>query len=106
MLDQFARGFQVEFAALAPSSSAAVLPPVLPAKRAAGTEVQVTILRKRPKGGFDVQEAGRSEGTLTLGAPPAGTDTTDGQTVTVRVHNDDPAKPQYKWPEPPKGGKR
>ncbi|MBN9121503.1 MAG: hypothetical protein J0I06_20530 [Planctomycetes bacterium] len=52
----------------------------------------------RPKGGFDVQETGRAQGTLTLGAPPPGTVAEIGAEVDVLVHVDDPARPQYKWP--------
>jgi len=80
--------------------------PSVPAKRKAGTLVQVVIAQKRAKGGFDVQEVGRPVGTLTLGSPAVDVDTSDGKEVTVWIHNDDPAKPQYKWPDPPKGGKK
>ncbi len=74
-------------------------------KRGSGTPTRVTIVAARPKGGFDVQEEGYAAGTLTLGAPPDGVATDIGAVVAVQVHNDDPSKPQYKWPVPPKPSK-
>ncbi|MBY0229225.1 MAG: type III-B CRISPR module RAMP protein Cmr6 [Gemmataceae bacterium] len=82
-----------------------------PTKREVGTPATVKILGARPKGGFDVQEEGRNKGTLTVGTPPAGMDTTAGNMVDVFLHVDDSRNPQYKWthvppkPPPPKGGK-
>jgi CRISPR-associated protein Cmr6 len=75
-------------------------PPPPPRKRNSGESAKVTIVAARPKGGFDVQdtEPGRKPGTLTLGSPPSGTNTAIGAVVDVLVHNDDPQKPQYKWP--------
>jgi len=67
-------------------------------KRSSGTPARVTLVAARPKGGFDVQEEGRALGTLTLGTSPAGLSPEIGMTVDVQVHNDDPVKPQYKWP--------
>ncbi|WP_320689252.1 type III-B CRISPR module RAMP protein Cmr6 [Gemmata algarum] len=75
-------------------------------KRPSGTLVQVSILGKRVKGGFDVQEAGRNPGTLTLGTPTPGADTGDGKPVMVWILDDKPDKPQYKWPDAPKQGKK
>ena len=80
------------------------------AQRSSGTPVKVTILAPRPKGGFDVQEAGRSQGTLTLGTPPEGVSLHKDEVVDVLLHVDNVNKPQYKWPptsEPgvPKKGK-
>ena len=69
-----------------------------PAKRNSGAPTRVKIVATRPKGGFDVQETGRPQGTLTLGSPPPGTVTEIGVEVDVLVHVDDPARPQYKWP--------
>jgi CRISPR-associated protein Cmr6 len=74
-----------------------------PKKRASGEMARVRILAPRPRGGFDVQdlEPGRRHGTLTLGDPPPGTDTNPQSIVDVLVHNDDPKRPQYKWPRTP-----
>ena len=66
-------------------------------KRPAGTPVQVKIVAARPKGGFDVQEEGRPQGTLTVGTPPNPLPQI-GDTVAAKVHNDDPHRPQYRWP--------
>ena len=79
-------------------------PPPPPRKRNSGESAKVTIIAARAKGGFDVQdiEPGRKPGTLTLGSPPPGTNTAIGAVVDVLVHNDDPKKPQYKWPSPTK----
>ncbi len=77
-------------------------------RRNAGDSAKVTVIGPRPKGGFDVQEEGRPAGTLTVGTPPAGVVAEVGSTVDVRVHVDDPKKPQYRWPDapkPPKQGK-
>ncbi len=79
-----------------PSAAAA------PRRRETGAPAKVTIVAPRPRGGFDVQEEGRPMGTLTVGTPPPGVVTEAGATVDVKVHVDDPKKPQYKWPEPPK----
>lgn len=67
-------------------------------KRDYGTSTQVRLLAKRKKSGFDVQEEGYSQGTLTLGSPPEGIPLDIGVVVKVEVHNDDPNKPQYRWP--------
>lgn len=78
-------------------------------KRDTGTPAKVKVLAARPKGGFDVQEEGRPKGTLTVGAPPAGVDTSEGAMVDVFIHVDDSRAPQYKWTHtppkapPPKG---
>jgi CRISPR-associated protein Cmr6 len=72
-----------------------------PAKRSSGTPARVTIVGGRGAG-FDVQEEGRPPGTLTVGIPPAGVNVEVGSTVDVLVHNDDPRKPQYRWPAAPK----
>jgi CRISPR-associated protein Cmr6 len=79
-------------------------PPPPPRKRNSGDRAKVTIIAARPRGGFDVQdtEPGRSPGTLTVGSPPAGTDTSIGAVVDVLVHVDDERRPQYKWPQPAK----
>jgi CRISPR-associated protein Cmr6 len=79
-------------------------PPPAPRKRNSGDRAKVTIIAPRPKGGFDVQdtEPGRNPGALTVGSPPTGTDTSIGAVVDVLVHNDDPRKPQYRWPQPAK----
>ena len=70
-------------------------------KRDSGVPASVTIVGPRPSG-FDVQEEGRPTGTLTLGTAPPGVVTAVGSVANVLVHNDDPKKPQYKWPNPPK----
>jgi CRISPR-associated protein Cmr6 len=79
-------------------------PPPPPKRRNSNEPAKVTILAARPKGGFEVQdiEPGRNPGTLTVGSPPPGTNTAVGAVVDVLVHNDDPRKPQYKWPPPAK----
>jgi CRISPR-associated protein Cmr6 len=79
---------------------AAPPPPPPPRKRNSGESAKVTIIAARPNGGFDVQdtEPGRRPGTLTLGSPPPGTNTAIGAVVDVQVHNDDPQRPQYRWP--------
>lgn len=71
--------------------------PVLPAKRTSGTRTTVHIIGTRDKG-FDVQEEGRPQGTLTVGNKPADVQANVGDSVDVEVHNDDPKKPQYRWP--------
>lgn len=77
-------------------------PPPPPRKRNSGDRAKVTVIAARAKGGFDVQDAesGRNPGTLTVGSPPAGVDTSIGAIVDVLVHVDDERKPQYKWPQP------
>jgi len=79
-------------------------PPAPPEKRSSGAKAQVKIIAPRPKGGFEVQdvESGRNPGTLTVGTPPPGTETNLGAIVDVLVHVDEPKRPQYKWPQPPK----
>ena len=71
--------------------------PVLPAKRDSGTRTTVRIIGTRDKG-FDVEEEGRLQGTLTVGTKPADVQANIGDNVDVEVHNDDPKKPQYRWP--------
>ena len=71
--------------------------PALPAKRTSGTRTTVRIIGTRDKG-FDVQEEGRPQGTLTVGNQPADVQANIGDAVDVEVHNDDPKKPQYRWP--------
>jgi CRISPR-associated protein Cmr6 len=68
-----------------------------PQKRPFGTPVKVRITGSREKG-FDVQEQGRPPGSLTVGNKPADFEATIGDYVDVEVHNDDPRKPQYRWP--------
>jgi hypothetical protein len=82
-------------------------------KRLPRTPAKVTIKAARPKGGFDVEEQGFPLGTLTVGEPGANVNVEIGAVVDVLVHNDDPKKPQYKWPpkdvveeKPGKGKKR
>ena len=72
---------------------------VAPTKRKSGTPAEVKILESRPKGGFNVQEAGRQPGTLTLGPCPSPPPQVN-DVVKVLVHVDDPNTPQYKWPDP------
>lgn len=72
-----------------------------PVKRKSGTAVRVKIVEPRPKGGFEVQEPGHPQGSLTVGNPPPGVVTDVGTFVEVQVHDDDPRRPQYKWPSPP-----
>lgn len=67
-----------------------------PTKRPSGTPVCVRILAERPRGGYDVQEQGYPQGTLTVGTPPDPLPNV-GETVDVFVHNDDPNRPQYRW---------
>lgn len=76
------------------------------AKRQSGTATKVKLIATRAKGGFDVQEPGRPQGTLTLGTPAEGVQTELGAEVEVLVHNDDPTRPQYRWPTPSGGKKR
>jgi len=82
-------------------SSSATGSPRAPTKRPWGTRVQVRIISQRAKGGYDVQEEGYPQGTLTIGTPPDPPPNV-GDIVEVLVHNDDPKCPQYCWPEPPK----
>lgn len=63
-------------------------------KRPYGESVQVQILAKRPKSGYDVREQGREQGTLTLGDPPDNLGV--GKEYTVYIQ-DDASKPQYRW---------
>lgn len=68
-----------------------------PTKRAAGTPVRVVLLQKREKGGFVVQEVGKTAtGTLTLGVPPTPIPEL-GSEVQVYIQDDDPRHPQYRW---------
>lgn len=86
----------------APSRDDARSPVTAPIpKRPARTPCKVTILeeRKAPKVGFNVQEAGRRPGTLTLGSPPPGKIISVGDQVDVLIHNDEPQCPQYRWPD-------
>ncbi|MFV1968995.1 MAG: hypothetical protein ACC628_26545, partial [Pirellulaceae bacterium] len=68
-------------------------------KRKFGTPARVRIVAARRKGGYDVQEEGKPTGTLTLGPEPAPSPKID-DVVDVEVHNDDPKRPQYRWPTP------
>ena len=79
-------------------------PPPPPKKRASGDKAKVTIVATRPKGGFEVQdiEPGRAPGSLTVGTPPLGTNTSLGAIVDVLVHVEDLKRPQYKWPQAPR----
>ncbi len=85
--------------------------PVAPRKRAFGTPATVTIIGVRDKGGFTVKEEGRPEGTLRLGPSPDPLPET-GATLGVFIHDDEAARPQYRWdrpvsaPPPPKRGGR
>ena len=80
-------------------TSPAPRPPVSgPAKRASGTPARVKIVAQRPKG-YDVQEEGRPQGTLTVGTPPDPAPSI-GDNVDVQVHDDAPGRPQYRWPKP------
>lgn len=81
---------------LTSSRSGAVTQPSRTQKRPFGTPARVRILAQRPKGGFEVQEEGFPQGTLTLGAPPTSPPPI-GSVVDVFVHNDDPKRPQYRW---------
>jgi len=71
--------------------------PATPVKRASGTRTTVRIVGTRDKG-FDVQEEGRPQGTLTVGKKPENVEANIGDDVDVDVHNDDSKKPQYRWP--------
>lgn len=81
-------------------------------KRPSGTRTRVRIVAQRPKGGYDVQEDGYSQGTLTVGSPPGGVQPNIDDQVDVEVHDDVSKKPQYRWPgtprakTPKKAGKR
>jgi len=78
--------------------------PAVAGKRPHGTPATVTILGPKGKG-YRVQEKGKPEGSLTLGAKPDPLPD-EGQKVQVYVHNDDPRNPQYTWDRPaPKKGK-
>jgi CRISPR-associated protein Cmr6 len=69
----------------------------LSARRNPGTDVVVKVIGPRAKGkGLRVQEAGRSEGSLTVGDPPAPMPV-EGEEISVLVHIDDAHHPQYKW---------
>jgi len=72
-------------------------------QRPFGTPVRVKIIASRPNGGYDVQEEGKPQRTLTVGTPPAVLPQI-GEMVDAEVHNDDPKRPQYRWPQagPPK----
>ena len=75
----------------------------LTSKRPHGTPVSVKILAKRTKrikeetifSGFDVQEMGRPQGSLTLGTPPDPLPEI-GDEVQVFIL-DDARRPQYRW---------
>lgn len=79
----------------------------VPVKRSSGTLVTVRIVGKRSTG-FDVQEAGRPQGTLTVGTPPTDLEVNIGDETEVEVHNDDQKRPQYRWPnaKPPNASKK
>lgn len=66
-------------------------------KRDAGTPVKVKIIAARKKGGFDVQEEGKRQGTLTIGTAPSPPPNV-GDTVDAEIVDDKPDKPMYKWP--------
>jgi CRISPR-associated protein Cmr6 len=65
-------------------------------RRPSGTSATVRIIEARPKGGFNVQEEGYPQGTLTVGTPPNPLPTI-GSVVKVVVHIDDLKHPQYRW---------
>jgi hypothetical protein len=79
------------------TNSITVRAPALPSKRKSGTRTIVRIVGVRERG-FDVEEEGRQPGTLTVGNKPADVQANIGDNVDVEVHNDDPKKPQYRWP--------
>lgn len=70
-------------------------------KRPCNTPTRVKIVGTRPKGGYTVQEEGKSQGTLTIGSPPSGIDIAVGESYDVLVHVDDSKSPQYKWAPSP-----
>lgn len=70
-----------------------------PQKRNSGTAVRVKVIGTREKG-YDVQEEGKAQGTLTVGKKPEDVSVDVGQEIEVEVHDDDPRKPQYRWPSP------
>jgi CRISPR-associated protein Cmr6 len=86
-----------EIAHAASTNSITFRAPALPSKRNSGTRTVVRIIGAREKG-FDVQEEGRPQGTLTVGNKPADVQANVGDSVGVEVHNDDPKNPQYRWP--------
>lgn len=96
-LGQVAEMPQQPVAQVVSSSQRSVRPKVSPVKRASGTPATVRIVGPR-KTGYDVQEEGRPQGTLTVGNKPENVSANDGEHVTVEVHNDDPNRPQYRWP--------
>lgn len=70
-------------------------------KRPSGTATKVTIIGSRSKCGYDVQEEGKNQGSLTLGNPPPDLKPGDVHEVLVK---DDAPKPQYLWPASSKPG--
>ena len=72
-----------------------------PAKRTQGTAAAVKIEAPREKGGFIVQEHGRSKGVLLLGPAPAETPEV-GALINVYIQDDDRLNPQYRWDSPVK----
>ncbi|MBM3215932.1 type III-B CRISPR module RAMP protein Cmr6 [Candidatus Poribacteria bacterium] len=89
-------GRLVDPIAAQPAPGAQNLVPEPAAKRDSGTAATVKIVEARPKGGFNVQEEGYPQGTLTVGTPPNPLPEI-GAVVKVKVHIGDPKRPQYRW---------
>jgi CRISPR-associated protein Cmr6 len=66
-------------------------------KRASGTRTEVRIIGIREKG-FEVQEEGRPQGTLTVGIKPADIQANIGDIVQVQIKTEEGHKPEYQWP--------
>ena len=87
-------------------SSSPAAQPASPAmdKRPFGAPVMVKLVAQRTKkrkgeaipSGYVVQEVGRSQGVLTLGAIPEPPPEL-GETVEVFIHDDQAKQPQYRW---------
>jgi hypothetical protein len=70
-------------------------------KRAQGAPATVKIEAPREKGGFMVQEEGRSKGVLLLGPAPEQLPEV-GALINVFIQDDDAMNPQYRWDSPVK----
>jgi CRISPR-associated protein Cmr6 len=72
--------------------------------RPAGTQVDVTVIKPRPKGGYDVEESDGKKGVLTAANIPH--DLSIGESYNVEIKDDGPKNRQYRWPQQPGAKKK
>lgn len=72
--------------------------------RPAGTQVDVTVIEPRPKGGYKVEESDGTKGVLTAANIPH--DLSIGESYKVQIKDDGPKNRQYRWPQQPGAKKK